>query len=184
VMGVLTIKPPCSTTPYEPHAGRSSHMAGRREGAQESARGTVSRACSGAESLPSPDRALRQGRGRRRRQRSGRCPAAPGSRPRGTLGAAETTAQGRPHSLRRTYASVRAACGDDPVYIAEQLGHEDPTFTIRVYARAAKRRERLADEYRTHFDQTLEWAEMGRIEPSGQIPARRAKAVGSGKPAH
>ncbi len=37
-----------------------------------------------------------------------------------------------PRSLRRTYASVRAACGDDPVYIAEQLGHEDPTFTIRV----------------------------------------------------
>ena len=48
-----------------------------------------------------------------------------------------------PHSLRRTYASVRAACGDDPVYIAEQLGHEDPTFTIRVHAKAAKRRERL-----------------------------------------
>jgi integrase len=88
-----------------------------------------------------------------------------------------------PHSLRRTYASVRAACGDDPVYIAEQLGHEDPTFTIRVYARAAKRRERLSDEYRRHFDQALEWAEMGRIEASGQTPARRAQAAGSGKPA-
>ena len=31
-----------------------------------------------------------------------------------------------PHSLRRTYASLRAAAGDHPVYIAEQLGHEDP----------------------------------------------------------
>ena len=72
-----------------------------------------------------------------------------------------------PHSLRRTYASIRAACGDDPVYIAEQLGHEDPTFTIRVYAKAAKRRERLSDEYRLPFDEALEWAEMGRIEASG-----------------
>jgi integrase len=89
-----------------------------------------------------------------------------------------------PHSLRRTYASVRAASGDDPVYIAEQLGHEDPTFTIRVYAKAAKRRERLSDEYRRSFDQALEWAEMGRIEASGQTPARCIQAAASGKPAY
>lgn len=36
-----------------------------------------------------------------------------------------------PHSLRRNYASIRAAAGDHPVYIAEQLGHEDPGFTFR-----------------------------------------------------
>jgi integrase len=49
-----------------------------------------------------------------------------------------------PHSLRRTYASMRAALRDDPVYIAEQLGHTDPGFTFRVYQRAAKRRDRLS----------------------------------------
>jgi len=38
-----------------------------------------------------------------------------------------------PHSLRRTYASLRAALRDDPVYIAEQLGHRDARFTFRVY---------------------------------------------------
>jgi integrase len=38
-----------------------------------------------------------------------------------------------PHSLRRTYASLRAALRDDPIYIAEQIGHEDPGFTFRVY---------------------------------------------------
>ncbi len=81
-----------------------------------------------------------------------------------------------PHSLRRTYASVRAACGDDPVYIAEQLGHEDPTFTIRVDAKAAKRRERLSGEYLAAFVRALEWARMGTEEspsspgvPDGQI---------------
>jgi len=28
-----------------------------------------------------------------------------------------------PHSLRRLYASLRFALGDDPVYVANQLGH-------------------------------------------------------------
>jgi hypothetical protein len=38
--------------------------------------------------------------------------------------------QGDFSGLRRTYASLRAACGDDPVYIAQQLGHMDPRFTL------------------------------------------------------
>ena len=32
-----------------------------------------------------------------------------------------------PHGLRRTYASLRCVCGDDPVYVASQLGHTDPS---------------------------------------------------------
>jgi integrase len=84
-----------------------------------------------------------------------------------------------PHSLRRTYASVRAASGDDPVYIAEQLGHEDPTFTIRVYAKAAKRRERLSDEYREAFDRSLDWAELGRIEAPGLGSIGQRRRIGT-----
>ena len=68
-----------------------------------------------------------------------------------------------PHSLRRTYASLRAALRDDPVYIAEQLGHTDPAFTFRVYQKAAKRRDRLSGQYLEAFEAALEWAEMGRI---------------------
>jgi hypothetical protein len=45
--------------------------------------------------------------------------------------------------LEATYASLRFACGDDPVLVAEQGGWRDPTFSIRVYARAVKRREKL-----------------------------------------
>jgi hypothetical protein len=56
---------------------------------------------------------------------------------------------------------------DDPVYIAEQLGHTDPRFTLSVYAKAAKRRERLSGDYREAFDRALQWAVMGRIaEPA------------------
>jgi integrase len=72
-----------------------------------------------------------------------------------------------PHSLRRTYASLRASAGDDPAYIAEQLGHEDPTFTIRVYAKATKRRQRLSGTYLEAFDAALQWAGMGREADQG-----------------
>jgi integrase len=65
------------------------------------------------------------------------------------------------HSLRRTYASLRCACGDDLRYAADQLGHEDPRFTLRVYAQATKRRDRLAKPQRQAFDQALEWAQIG-----------------------
>jgi integrase len=66
-----------------------------------------------------------------------------------------------PHSLRRTFASLRAALRDDPIYIAEQLGHKDARFTFRVYQKAAKRREKLTGCYLEQFDTALDWAKMG-----------------------
>ena len=47
-------------------------------------------------------------------------------------------------SLRRTYASFRCACGDDVRYTADQLGHEDSRFTLRIDTQATKRRDRLS----------------------------------------
>lgn len=66
-----------------------------------------------------------------------------------------------PHSLRRTCASLRFALGDDPVYVAAQLGHTEGGFSMRVYARAVKRRGRLSGEHLREFDKALEWARMG-----------------------
>jgi integrase len=66
-----------------------------------------------------------------------------------------------PHSLRRTYASLRAALRDDPIYIAEQLGHRDARFTFRIYQKAAKRREKLTGRYREQFDAACEWGRIG-----------------------
>lgn len=66
-----------------------------------------------------------------------------------------------PHSLRRTYASLRFACGDDPVYVAEQGGWADPSFPIKVYAKAVRRRDRLSGTHREAFDAALDWAAMG-----------------------
>jgi integrase len=69
-----------------------------------------------------------------------------------------------PHSLRRTCASLRAACGDDPVYIAEQLGHADMNLTFRIYQRAVKRRAKLSGNHLAEFDRALEWAQIGAFE--------------------
>jgi integrase len=66
-----------------------------------------------------------------------------------------------PHSLRRTYASLRFAKGDDSVQVAEQLGHTDGAFSQSVYAKAVKRRQRLKGNYLAEFDRALEWADMG-----------------------
>jgi integrase len=65
------------------------------------------------------------------------------------------------HSLRRTYASLRCVCGDDIRYTADQLGHEDPRFTLKVYAQATKRRDRLTGPHLKAYDRALEWAQMG-----------------------
>lgn len=82
-----------------------------------------------------------------------------------------------PHSLRRTYASLRAALRDDPVYIAEQLGHEEASFSMSVYAKGVKRRERLVGNYLTEFDRACEWAQMGTSGPTIQRPGVKPRQV-------
>jgi integrase len=83
------------------------------------------------------------------------------------MGIAPISERVSPHSLRRTYASLRFACGDDPVYVAEQGGWADPAFPIRVYARAVRRRDRLSGEHRDAFDAALQWAAMGSGADNG-----------------
>lgn len=37
------------------------------------------------------------------------------------------------HKLRHAFASVLIALGVDPISVMSQIGHTDPTFTMRVY---------------------------------------------------
>jgi integrase len=84
-----------------------------------------------------------------------------------------------PQSLRRTYASIRAAAGDDPVYIAEMLGHTDPRFTLSVYTKAVKRRPKLSGAYLTEFDRALDWAALPTaIDPSFRAQVAERSATG------
>ena len=81
-----------------------------------------------------------------------------------------------PHSLRRLYASLRFALGDDPVYVAHQLGHTEPAFSMKVYARAVRRRERLSGASLREFDNAV-YAAMGSGEPARHDFARNASGT-------
>jgi len=76
---------------------------------------------------------------------------------------AGTDRKPRPSSgtLRRTYASLRHAVGDDPITVAEQGGWADPSVPMKVYAKAVRRRNRLSGAYLDAFDKALDWAAMG-----------------------
>lgn len=80
------------------------------------------------------------------------------------LGIEQMSERVTPHSLRRTFASLRAAAGDDPVYIAEQLGHTDPRFTLTVYTKAVKRKAKLSAAYLAEYERALAWAALPSAE--------------------
>ncbi len=46
-----------------------------------------------------------------------------------------------PHKLRHTFASLLVALGTDPGAVMDQLGHTDPSFTLRVYRHGMRRGE-------------------------------------------
>ena len=52
-----------------------------------------------------------------------------------------------PHSLRRTFASVLYAIGEDPPTVMAEMGHSSPALALRIDAQAMRRgddeRERL-----------------------------------------
>lgn len=83
------------------------------------------------------------------------------------LGIAPISDRVTPHSLSRTFASLRFANGDDPVYVAEQGGWADPACAIRVYAKSVRRRQKLSGAHLEAFDAALHWAALGSEEESG-----------------
>jgi integrase len=40
-----------------------------------------------------------------------------------------------PYQLRHTFASLSLSVGENPLWVAKQMGHKDPTLVLRVYAR-------------------------------------------------
>jgi integrase len=53
-----------------------------------------------------------------------------------------------PHKLRHTFASLLVARGVDPGSVMDQLGHTDPTFTLRVYRHGMRRDDASKDALR------------------------------------
>jgi integrase len=73
-----------------------------------------------------------------------------------------------PHGLRRTFASLRCAVGDDVAYTAAQMGHEDAVFSLKTYTHAVKRRERLTGHELEQFERAIEWAQWARMGTNGE----------------
>ncbi len=53
-----------------------------------------------------------------------------------------------PHSLRRTFASVLYALGEDPGVVMDEMGHTDPALALRVYRQAMRREQEEKDRLR------------------------------------
>lgn len=47
-----------------------------------------------------------------------------------------------PHTFRRTYISFMLAAGFDLPYVQEQVGHRDPSTTLKIYAQVIRRPDR------------------------------------------
>lgn len=60
-----------------------------------------------------------------------------------------------PHSLRRTFASLLVARGDDPAYVMAQMGHTTPHLTLSLYAKAMQRRDGERERLRALLDGPL-----------------------------
>jgi integrase len=58
------------------------------------------------------------------------------------------------HSLRHTFASLLISQGRDPVFVSRQLGHADPSITLKVYAHlfnAARHAREARDELEREY---------------------------------
>ena len=53
-----------------------------------------------------------------------------------------------PHSLRRTFASVLYALGEDPGVVMDELGHTNPALASRVYRQTMRRGDDEKDRLR------------------------------------
>jgi integrase-like protein len=67
------------------------------------------------------------------------------------------------HKLRHTFASILFVRGEDPPYVMAQLGHSDPGFTRRVYARAMRRDEGDKERLKA-FVEGRDWAHLDTSE--------------------
>lgn len=57
-----------------------------------------------------------------------------------------------PHSLRRTFASVLYALGEDPGVVMDEMGHTDPGLALRIYRQAMRRDEGEKERLRALVD--------------------------------
>jgi integrase len=87
-----------------------------------------------------------------------------------------------PQSLRRTFARILFALGESPPHVQSQLGHTDPTITLRFYARVMNRRDGEPDRLRALVE-GRDWVATGsssRSNTAAHDGGQHAQPVESG----
>jgi integrase len=85
-----------------------------------------------------------------------------------------------PHKLRHTFASLLVALGVDPGSVMDQLGHTDPSFTLRVY-RHGMRRDPASREALRVLVGGADWAATGSNGGSGDASANANTSAGTAR---
>lgn len=83
-----------------------------------------------------------------------------------------------PHSLRRTFASILFALGRPAPEVMEQLGHADPSLTLRVYARAMRQRPQEQARLRALVYGDVRATTPVAVDTADLAPASCAPATG------
>ena len=73
------------------------------------------------------------------------------------------------HALRHTFASMLIGQGEDPVFVADQLGHSKPAFTLNTYAhlfRAARHARQARIQLEAEYGDLLRGARRADVDSS------------------
>jgi integrase len=81
-----------------------------------------------------------------------------------------------PHSLRRTFASLLYALGENPAVVMAEMGHTDPVLALAIYAQAMRRDTGEVARLRA----LVEGAELPPLGTSAQTNA--SQAIGDDDP--
>lgn len=81
-----------------------------------------------------------------------------------------------PHSLRRTFASLLYAIGEDPPTVMAEMGHTSPALALRIYAQAMRRDRGEKDRLRALVD-GIELAVIGSPDAVEAPPGRGREAA-------
>jgi integrase len=96
------------------------------------------------------------------------------------LGFPPLTGRITPHSLRRTFASVLYAIGEDPGIVMDEMGHTDPALSLAVYRQSMRRDEGEKERLRALVDgvnETPEVVVIGRRGAEGAAAATLSEAA-------
>jgi integrase len=74
-----------------------------------------------------------------------------------------------PHSMRRIFASVLYALGEDPGVAMDEMGHTDPGLALRIYRQAMRRGENEKAALRRLVEGSV-LAANGSTSENGGVP--------------